>query len=903
MQKTKKITLLVIFSVFITIILSCFSNLIASNALEEASLKAYYSDENGEKTEKDYKIDDSIYSTVELTLPETQIRYSRISIIDKKIDGIQMILKNVIDENGNDITNQFGYESEKYNNVDCSGVYITSSLLDKKDFYGKTYKFIFEEYVSDSEKMKENIDVNGIYMLKHEYKAALYENNDYCFIYSNKIETNIQITDGVQHSVISLDEIANGDTFKPGETITYTTTITEDAKNQSATELQLEYSGLGIYDKNSVKIVDKNKKDISFVVSQKTKNDLNIRLKEDLIYDNPFILTFDVKVPLDIKSNKDFKGYICNNLNIVGYGKTSDDKDLQIKIDTSENIDIPDTPDVPDVPDVPDTSNDYKLKINQFYANNQIITLPCNVSELKKINIEIDDKLKEKTLKAREQLKDINISDNITIDIYNDSDKSLNILDCKIIKIDIKNSTNTKDYVFVGNTTFDRTTNDYKSILDNYPHLKMSGENGIAYTGFSDKDDNYTIGYTEKGYGEKSILSNITISVNNLIDDNNKDDDKKDDNKKDDNDKPVAFNISLKADKETYKFGETGTYKFHFDYDKTIENINNSTLSVKFDKTIDENNYDIKSIILNDKTLDSKNYSIVKSTTGFVLTFNDIVINNNVNLDIVYTIKLINDNLSENNLITTANLKLINDSYSTTSTISIEKKNDEIKKPDKPITDDKKDDNIIDKPTTNDKNNNNQIFIEKSNYIIKVNTDKESYKNNENVKYIVLIENNNEKNPENFKVKISHINNYKDLKILLNNNELKDDKYVISDENGYIVLSLKDTILNKSDKLEIQYSEKIKDISTDTYKTTVELLSDNLSAQTFVKTINIEKIKEENTNIKNNSTNINNNNKQSNTNVNKTQTGDNNFLSIIGFCGIFIIGIIFIIYSFKKKKH
>ena len=338
MTKNKRISFIVLFSVFIAVLFGFGTNFVSSNATNtdntQPTIKSYYSDENGEKIDKtEYTDDESIYSTIELSIPTSKLKYSKITVMDKSINGIQMVLKKVVDDQGNDITNEFGYENKKYNDENYSGVYTNSPNLDKNDFYNHTYKLIFEEYLSDTDLFVKNADVNGYYNLEHEYQAVFETSDGSNSVISDKITSKIKVTEAVNYSMISADEKANGKTFKPGDTITYTTTISEDVKTQKASDLTFEYEGLGLYDKNSVKVIDSNKKDINFEATQTTQNNLKIVFKDDLTYENPFTLVFKVKVPTNIKENKDFKGYLTTNLNIIGYGKTEEDDELKVTID------------------------------------------------------------------------------------------------------------------------------------------------------------------------------------------------------------------------------------------------------------------------------------------------------------------------------------------------------------------------------------------------------------------------------------------------------------------------------------------------------------------------------------------------------------------------------------------
>ena len=720
MTKNKRISFIVLFSVFIAVLFGFGTNFVSSNATNtdntQPTIKSYYSDENGEKIDKtEYTDDESIYSTIELSIPTSKLKYSKITVMDKSIDGIQMVLKKVVDDQGNDITNEFGYENKKYNDENYSGVYTNSPNLDKNDFYNHTYKLIFEEYLSDTDLFVKNADVNGYYNLEHEYQAVFETSDGSNSVISDKITSKIKVTEAVNYSMISADEKANGKTFKPGDTITYTTTISEDVKTQKASDLTFEYEGLGLYDKNSVKVIDSNKKDINFEATQTTQNNLKIVFKDDLTYENPFTLVFKVKVPTNIKENKDFKGYLTTNLNIIGYGKTEEDDELKVTIDTS---------------DIKDNDKNFELK-----------------SELK-----------------------------------------------------------------------------------------------------SDKN-------------------------NYLLDDT------------------AVYTLSVKSENKM-----------------DLSKLNNSKINIKFDKKIDTNNYNIHKLVLNQNELtQNKDYIIEKTDDGFVLTLKDIKLQDTLDFNLKYTVSFKDNALAENNFTSTAIISIDeNHSYNVSNTVEI--KNNTIT-PDKPSKDD-------DTPS----------FVEKANYKITINTDKDTYKNGDNVSSNIMIVNDNEKTPKNFKVKLSYNNVYKIEKITLNNQELNNDEYTILEEDGYFLLSLNNKEFVKNDTLEITYIMTLKDLNVNTLSISAEVLSDNLSSYKFIKMVNINLDNDKsNENIdKNNKSNdeknednktvSNNDNIISNTNndtkdkqdsikgTTTTQTGDNNLLSIAIASTIFIVCLVYV-YSFLKKKE
>ena len=214
-------------------------------------------------------------------------------------------------------------------------------------------------------------------------------------------------------------------------------------------------------------------------------------------------------------------------------------------------------------------------------------------------------------------------------------------------------------------------------------------------------------------------------------------------------------------------------------------------------------------------------------------------------------------------------------------------------------------------------------YVEKSNYNIQLTTDKDSYKNGESMNCKLVIENKNEKTPENYRVKISHFGNYQISNVLFNNQVLGKDDYTITEEDGYLIFKLNNKDFIENDSIEIDYTIEIKDVETNTISLTAEALSDNLASYKFIKMVNINtkttnnddknsENKNNNSEIKddkNSENNISNNNQNgTNTfeqnnqndsqNVKTTQTGDTNLpmmivSGIILFaCGLYIINFI-----------
>lgn len=701
MSKNKQLSFIIIVSVFIAALCGFITTFMNPKAEEsDAILTSYYSDENGEKTNKtEYTATDSIYSTIELKFPSNCKDLSKISLFDDEKFGIQMILKKVIDEDGKDITDKFGYENLKSK----VGIYSNDPILDEETFYQHTYKFIFEEYVSDINLLDENA-VNNIYTLSHNYKVSFYdktsENNEITYP-SKEISTSIKIRDKEDISVINVDETANVDSFKPGDTITYSIKLSQETETKKAIDLTMNMSGFGIYDKNSVSVKDSTNRDVLFEASQNTKNDINIIIKEDVVYGNPYTVTFKVNVPSDIKSKDGFKGILSNHLDIVGYGKTSTDND------------------------------------------------------------------------------------------------------------------------FV---------------------LNMENNTGSGYT------------------------------------------------------------MDFKSDKNNYDFDNIGTYTISLkNEDKNISGyFENGKINVKFNNELSTDNYKITNVSINNYDYTEKEYTIEKNNDGFIINLPSYKINGSFDLNITYTISFKDELLSDSTFECTATIsgKSI-DPYTMSTSVKINKK-DTLEIPD-------------DKPD----------YVEKSNYNIQLTTDKDSYKNGESMNCKLVIENKNEKTPENYRVKISHFGNYQISNVLFNNQVLGKDDYTITEEDGYLIFKLNNKDFIENDSIEIDYTIEIKDVETNTISLTAEALSDNLASYKFIKMVNINtkttnnddknsENKNNNSEIKddkNSENNISNNNQNgTNTfeqnnqndsqNVKTTQTGDTNLpmmivSGIILFaCGLYIINFI-----------
>ena len=182
-----------------------------------------------------------------------------------------------------------------------------------------------------------------------------------------------------------------------------------------------------------------------------------------------------------------------------------------------------------------------------------------------------------------------------------------------------------------------------------------------------------------------------------------------------------------------------------------------------------------------------------------------------------------------------------------------------------------------------------------------INSDKDTYKTSETANYTVNIENNNEDNLKNVKVKISYLNAYDLSNIFINGKELDKNLYTVDNQNGFFVINLNDRELIKGDKLEVKYTTALKDVQDTEYISNAELIANDVSIASASKTIKFEKVNtstadKENTNIVNNTTTDNQNK------VDKTQTGDNNLVVIIQYSLIFIFCIGLVGY-FIKKKH
>ena len=377
-----------------------------------------------------------------------------------------------------------------------------------------------------------------------------------------------------------------------------------------------------------------------------------------------------------------------------------------------------------------------------------------------------------------------------------------------------------------------------------------------------------------------------------------------------DNDKNFELKSELKSDKNNYLLDDTAVYTLSVKSENKMDlsKLNNSKINIKFDKKIDTNNYNIHKLVLNQNELtQNKDYIIEKIDDGFVLTLKDIKLQDTLDFNLKYTVSFKDNALAENNFTSTAIISIDeNHSYNVSNTVEI--KNNTIT-PDKPSKDD-------DTPS----------FVEKANYKITINTDKDTYKNGDNVSSNIMIVNDNEKTPKNFKVKLSYNNVYKIEKITLNNQELNNDEYTISEEDGYFLLSLNNKEFVKNDTLEVTYIMTLNDLNVNTLSISAEVLSDNLSSYKFIKMVNInldndksnENIDKNNKSndekIEDNKTVSNNDNIISNTNNDTkdkqdsikgsttTQTGDNNLLSIAIVSTIFIVCLVYV-YSFLKKKE
>lgn len=335
MTRKKKMNLTLIVSVFITVIVYLIFNFIMSNATNTANLmnvSSYYSDENGNKiTKTTYSSNESIYSTVELYLDKNN-KYSRISIVNNSIEGMQLVLKRVIDESGNDISELFGYGDYTEDNKSYSGIYTNSQLLESDEFYNKSYKFIFEQYISDSSIINLKADENNHYLLQNQYRVILSQQVQTSQEICNLISTSIDLNDMNVYPSITVNETANADVFKPGDTIHYSINFSQDVENQKISNLEIELSTLGLYDLNSFCLKNEDNEDVEFSLFKNTDSDLMIQFNEDLHYKKPFTLKFDVIVPKDIFQKNDFDGYLSNNLNLVGYNMNDTDDIFKVKL-------------------------------------------------------------------------------------------------------------------------------------------------------------------------------------------------------------------------------------------------------------------------------------------------------------------------------------------------------------------------------------------------------------------------------------------------------------------------------------------------------------------------------------------------------------------------------------------
>ena len=129
-----------------------------------------------------------------------------------------------------------------------------------------------------------------------------------------------------------------------------------------------------------------------------------------------------------------------------------------------------------------------------------------------------------------------------------------------------------------------------------YTHLK-SGivNNDISYTSFSDKDDKNTINFLTMNKDGNAFIKTIVLSINDLL-------------KTEENKEEVIIDATIEADKESYKLGETATYKLHLSSDKiqNMDSLLKSYIEFEFNENINMDNYDIQSVLLNNEKLTDK---------------------------------------------------------------------------------------------------------------------------------------------------------------------------------------------------------------------------------------------------------------------------------------------------------
>ena len=562
MNKTKQMSIILIISVFIALYYGLITTFLIPHAESNlVNLNSYYSDENGEKLKKTYSSEDTIYSTVTVDFLNTDEKYSEISIIDKQIDGMQIMLKKVINSNGIDITDKVGTTTETIDNITYNKFYINSSDLDNLDFYQKSYKFIFEEYVSDINVLQQYLSENGDYILTHNYQLML---NNNTLINTNSIETCIHLDD-TETPTITTNETADKDSYRVGDTVHYTLTIEQSTKDLEVDYMNFLFSSFGIYDKNSIHVKDSKNNEVPFKINETDNNNLDIVFDTILKYGDIWTMNFDVQIPTDIFKNEDFKGYLSNNLKLVGYTQTDEDS-FKVKV---EGGSVSDNPVMACNIKISSDKEEYKLNETGIYTVN-VDTIAMTKENEYSLNVDFDKNINiEKYM-----IKDILLEDKSL-------DKSKYIID--------KSDTGFK-------VTFNNLITESKSLDLKIVYSVLFDDESLTNHDFI---STATFKITDESKYVTSIISRII------------------DNKKEEIDKPSFiqnqnYEMLITTDKD--KYFKTDTVKYHVSIaNKNDIELKNLNLIVSASK-----NYDISNIKLNGKTI---NPNIIKNDDNFSLSF------------------------------------------------------------------------------------------------------------------------------------------------------------------------------------------------------------------------------------------------------------------------------------------
>lgn len=666
MNKTKQMSVILIISVFIALCYGLITTFLIPHAESNlVNLNSYYSDENGEKLKKTYSIEDTICSTVTVDFLNIDEKYSEIAIIDKQINGIQIMLKKVVNSNGIDITDKVGTTTETIDNVTYNKFYINSSDLDNSDFYQKSYKFIFEEYVSDTNVLQQYLSENGDYILTHNYQLML---NNNTLINTNSIETCINL-DNTETPTITTNETADKDSYIVGDTVHYTLTIEQSTKDLEVDYMNFLFSSFGIYDKNSIYVKDSKNNEVPIKINETDNHNLDIVFDTILKYGDIWTMNFDVQIPNDIFKNEDFKGYLSNNLKLVGYTQTDEDS-FKVKV---EGGSISDNPVMACNIKISSDKEEYKLNETGIYTVN-VDTIAMTKENEYSLNVDFD--------------KNINIEKYMIKDILFE-DKSLD----------------KSKYII------DKSDTGFKVIFNNLITESKSINLKIVYSVLFD-DESLT---------NHDFISTATFKINDKSEYVTSIISKIIDNKKEEIDKPSFiqnqnYEMLITTDKD--KYFKTDTAKYHVSItNKNDIELKNLNLIVSASK-----NYDISNIKLNGETV---NPNITKNDDSFSLLFQieNFVFKKNMVLEFDYTIPLVNINESE----FTTKVEIFADNlnkYTFVKTIDIIEDKNIDQSTDKPIINDNKvtDNNSTNNNTNNNSNNNDSNSNSNSNSNINTNT-------------------------------------------------------------------------------------------------------------------------------------------------------------------------------------